>query len=350
MENTKREKSRASKKAERPAFNLMKRHNNLFNKIVTMDNLRLAFCKASKGKHDYRQVIEVERDLDNKLFEIQRMLLEGTFSTSAYKIRKIYEPKERIIYVLPFFPDRIVQHAIMNIVAPIWDSMFIYDSFSCRKNKGQHAASNRIMQFIGGKDDLYCLHCDISKFFPSINHDIMMKLIVHKIKDKRVLLLLKDIVYSIKGGVNAPIGNLTSQWLGNLYMHKVDLWIKQTYHIKKYVRYCDDFIIIHKDKKLLQHIRKELPVFLRENLKLHLSKCTLYPVNEIDFIGYRHFINRYILIRKRTKRRMKRTIQSLKCHGANNPEAIKSSIDGWLVHANSYNLRRVMYEGSSKDT
>ena len=182
MENTKREGSRASRYAERPAFNfILKRHNNLFQKIVTMDNIRLAFKKAARGKHRYTQVREVEQDLDNKLLEIQRMLIEGTFRTSKYKIRKIYEPKERTIYVLPFFPDRIVQHAIMNIVAPIWDKIFIHDSFSCRKNKGQHAASKKLMKFIGGKKDLYCLHCDISKFFPSINHDIMMHIIRRKI-------------------------------------------------------------------------------------------------------------------------------------------------------------------------
>lgn len=326
-------------------FFSMKRHGNLFEQVVTMDNLRLAFYKAARGKHWQEQVQEVEQDLDNKLREIQQMLINKTFKTSKYKTKIIHEPKERIIYVLPFFPDRIVQHAIINVLEPIWSNLMLFDSYACRKGKGQHRASRRLMEFIGGNPDLFCLQGDISKFFPSMNHAIIKAILKRKIKDKDLLWLLFDIIDSIDGDCNVPIGNLLSQWLGNLYLNELDTYIKQHWRIKCYIRYCDDFLIIHADKALLNQIKAELPTFLADKLKLRLSKLELYPVTHgIDFIGYRHFPARYVLVRKRTVKRMRKTLKHYRGDNSEKANAVRCSINGWLLAANTYNLRQKIKE------
>lgn len=126
----------------------MKRHNNLFDKIVDKDNLLLAYKKAKKHKNWQQKVIRVEKDLDNLIEGLRLSLINGTYKTAEYRTKKIYEPKERTIYVLPFYPDRIVHHAIMNILEPIWDNLFISDSYACRKNKGQHKGSQKCMEFV----------------------------------------------------------------------------------------------------------------------------------------------------------------------------------------------------------
>ena len=126
----------------------MKRHSDLWKEIITHENISLAFDKARKGKSKYSEVKKIERKRDYYLKEIQIMLENQTFQTSAYKIKKVYEPKERDIYVLPFYPDRIIQHCLMNVIEPIWDKLFIHDSYACRKGKGQHKASQRLMHFI----------------------------------------------------------------------------------------------------------------------------------------------------------------------------------------------------------
>jgi retron-type reverse transcriptase len=158
----------------------MKRYSNLWEKIITPENISLAFDKAKKGKSKYYEVRKIEQNKDFYLEEIKMMLENQTFKTSPYKIKKIYEPKERDIYVLPFYPDRIVQHCLMNIIEPIWDNLFIHDSYACRKGKGQHKASQRLMHFIRKSRYKFYLQGDIKKFYPSINHDLMKNIIRKK--------------------------------------------------------------------------------------------------------------------------------------------------------------------------
>ena len=200
----------------------MKRHNNLFDKIVDKDNLLLAYKKAKKHKNWQQKVIRVEKDLDNLIEGLRLSLINGTYKTAEYRTKKIYEPKERTIYVLPFYPDRIVHHAIMNILEPIWDNLFISDSYACRNGKGQHKGSQKCMEFV--RKNKYCLKCDISKFYPSINHEILKLIIRKKIKCKRTLNLLDTIIDSIDGETNIPIGNYLSQWFGNLYLNELDMF------------------------------------------------------------------------------------------------------------------------------
>lgn len=331
----------------------MRRHGSLFARIVDLDNLRDAYRKARRGKTWQRQIREFDSDVEGKLLEIQRSLVQQTFRISPYQTRIVCEPKKREIYVLPFV-DRVVQHALMNIVEPIWEGLFIADSYACRKGKGVHAGSRRTMEFV--RCNRYCLKCDISKFYPSIDHDILFAIIQKKIKCPGALWLLRDIVYSAGGGKNAPIGNYTSQWFGNLYLNELDQHVKHIWRVTDYVRYCDDFVFFHDDKSFLATIKKNLAQFLSEKLLLSMSACELFPVSQgVDFLGYRHFRD-YLLVRKRTAKRMMRRVRRLPDLLAKDRitrDQLRSSlasIEGWLRWANAHNLARKLGIQGLRDT
>lgn len=320
----------------------MRRHGNLFEKIVDINNLHLAYANARRGKTWQRQVKAFDKDVDNNLCAIQKSLIDKTYRTSTYKTETIYEPKQRVIYKLPFAPDRIVQHALMNVIEPIWEGLFVNDSYACRKGRGIHMGSRRTMEFLRQND--YCLKGDVSKFYPSIRHDILLEIIERKIKCKDTLWLLRDIIYSIGGGQNAPIGNYTSQWFGNLYLNELDQFIKHRYKVKHYIRYCDDFVLFHKDKSFLNEMKHVIKSFLHDRLGLALSKCEVFPVTHgVDFLGYRHFRD-YILLRKSSAKRVIRRLKTLPAllqQGKITADQFRSSIastEGWMKWANTHNL------------
>ena len=320
----------------------MKRHGNLFDKIVDIENLKLATYNAKKGKRRKICVKEFEKNEEENILKLQKSLIRGEFKTSEYKTKQIYEPKERTIYILPFYPDRIVQHAIMNVLEPIWDGIMIDTSYACRKNKGQHAGSKKCMDYVRKYD--YCFKADIKKFYPSIKHDLLYDIIQKKIKCKRTLNLLKDIIYSIEGGQNVPIGNYVSQWFGNLFLNELDMMIKHKLKCKAYIRYCDDFVLFSNSKKELNFWRTQIEHFLNQELSLIFSKKAIFPVSQgVDFLGYVHFDN-YILLRKSTKKRLKRKLNKVlvelkrKRINFNQFRSCIFSYLGWLKHANTYNL------------
>lgn len=322
----------------------MKRHGNLFPQIADPANIYKAYTKARKGKRWQDTVQRFERSLNSNIAAIHAALTDKTFTTSSYTQKTIHEPKERIIYKLPFNQDRIIQHALMNILEPIWDALMIHDSYSCRTGKGIHAGSRRTMEFIRKTKHGYCLKMDVRKFYPSINHDLMFNIVKQKIKCKDTLWLLHDIIYSFGGGYNIPIGNYTSQWLGNLYMNELDQHLKHEYHVKNYVRYCDDVIILHEDKAYLHEIAEASTEFLSDRLDMQWGKCDVFPVSHgIDFLGYRHFPEK-ILLRKSTAKRVKHRLNrlpSLLDRNEITQDQYRSSIAstmGWLKHANAHNL------------
>ncbi len=191
----------------------------------------------------------------------------------------------------------------------------------------------------------YCLKCDISKFYPSIVHDILFAILQKKIKCKPTLELLENIVYSVSGGKNVPIGNYTSQWLGNLYLNELDMFVRHTLKVRGYLRYCDDFCLFSDDKKELQRWRQEIGQFLWTALALKYSKDAVFPVTQgVDFLGYRHFPNK-ILVRKSTAKRIKRRMAALPGQykaGKITLEKYRSvvaSIKGWLRWANTHHLQ-----------
>jgi retron-type reverse transcriptase len=329
-----------------PLLRKMRRHGNLWQEIISSENIQTAYKKSILGKSKRRNVKRFNKNKETKLEEIQKSLIEKTFTTSKYIEKTIYEPKKRIIYVLPFAPDRIVQHALMNIVEPIWEKLFISDSYACIIGKGIHKGSNRTMQYI--RRNKYCLKCDVSKFYPSVDQEILFNIIKKKIKCPDTLWLTGDIIHSYPGGKNVPIGNYTSQWFGNLYLNELDNFVKVNLQARyghiDYIRYCDDFCLYHDDKKNLHDCAKRIQEFLREKLLLKLSKCDVFPVTRgVDFLGYRHFDN-YILLRKSTMKRVRRRMLRLPlkyAQGRITAEQFRSSVGstwGWLKHANSHNL------------
>lgn len=321
---------------------MVKKVKNVWHKIVDDANIEWAYRKAKKGKSKYNAVRYIEAHKEECLKQVKQLLVEGNFTTGEYKLKIIKEPKEREIFVLPFFPDRIVQHAIINVLEPIFVKLFIKDSYACIDGRGIHKGSLRIMEFV--RKNKYCLKMDIRKFYPSINHNILMRILERKIGDKKLLCLLEDIVRSIPGETNVPIGNLTSQWFGNLYMNELDTFIKHKLKIKCYLRYCDDFALFSNDKKQLNEAKHQIIKFLNEELKLTLSKCDLFQTSQgVDFLGYRHF-RKYILIRKSTVKRVKKRLVKVKkayLEGRMPHDKFRSvvaSTDGWFKWANSHNL------------
>ena len=321
----------------------MKRTGNLWDKIISKENLYIAYRKARRGKAWQKKVKRIDDRTSYFLGKLHNILADGRYHTSSYKTKVIYEPKMRTIYILPFYPDRIIHHAIMNVLEPIWDKLFIEHSYACRLGKGQHKGSKYCMSLV--RKYKYCLKCDISKFYPSINHQIMKTIIRKKIKDERLLKLLDEIIDSIEGNTNVPIGNYLSQWFGNLYLNELDMLIKHHYHFKAYLRYCDDFLLFSDDKEELHKIAAELKVFLADKLKLKMSKCDVFPTTRgVDFLGYRHFPQGYILVRKATAKRMKKRMRGVlwnyKHHKITKIQALSqiASTEGWLKHANTYNF------------
>lgn len=323
----------------------MKRIGNLWEEITRMENLADAFRLASRGKHWQNKVCHVEEHLDEYLNKLKVMLDSGEYHTSRYRTKTIWEPKKRVIYILPFYPDRIAHHAVMNILEPYWDSAFFFDSYACRKEKGQHVASRRCTDWT--RKFKYVLKCDVSKFYPSVDHAVLKMLIRRKLKDKKLLAFLDEVIDSANKcpgsvlGKNVPIGNYLSQWFGNLYLNELDAYVKQELHVRPYERYCDDFLLFSDDKSKLHEWSENVENFLGSRLKLVLSKCDIFPVSQgIDFLGYRHFPD-HILVRKSTAKKMKRRISLIRRKielGSVNWKTAQGQVAstmGWMGHANS---------------
>lgn len=322
---------------------MVRKYKNLWSEIISDENLELAYRKAKLGKSSYKAVIKFDKNKEQNMKELKELLVTKKFKTSRYLQKTIYEPKERIIYVLPFKYDRIVQHALINVLAPILTKMFIKNTFACIEDRGLHKGSILTKQYV--RNYKYCLKCDIRKFYPSINHDILYGMFERKFKDKEMLWLLHNIIYSFEGETNVPIGNLTSQWFGNFYMTPLDRYVTETLGIKAYLRYCDDFCLFSNDKAELNKAKKLIEEFLRDKLKLKMSKCDLFQTSQgVDFLGYRHFRG-YLLLRMRTAKRVKKRLPALEKkfrEGKISQDRFRSCIEstyGWVKWANTHNFQ-----------
>jgi RNA-directed DNA polymerase len=310
----------------------MKRIKNVYEQVYSIFNLEEAETIARKGKKHQYGVIQHMKNSESNLRCLQLMLQEKTYKTSGYTSFKIYEPKEREVFRLPFFPDRITHHAIMNVLEPMFVSTFTADTYSCIKGRGIHSAATKIKHCL--KDvsaTKYCLKLDITKFYPSVDHDILKYLLRKKIKDKDLLWLLDEIIDSANG---LPIGNYLSQYFANFYLTYFDHWLKEVLKIKYYFRYADDIIILSDDKPSLHKLLFEIKTYLQVNLKLIVKgNYQIFPVDarSIDFVGYR-FYHTHTLIRKRIKQNFARMLVKRK----NN--ASIASYYGWAKHANSKQL------------
>lgn len=321
----------------------MKTYKHLWEKFITEENFELAYKNAIKCKSKQQQIIKFKKNEKENLNNIRQSVINEEFFTSPYRHKKIFEPKERDIYILPFTPDRIIQHAVINILKPIFTSLFIENTFSCIDNRGQIKASLKCSEYV--RKYKYCLKCDIKKFYPSINHDILSQKLHRIIKDKKFMRIIDNIIYSFPGENNCPIGSFTSQWFGNFYLSFLDNFVLHTLRCGAYERYCDDFMLFSNDKSFLNECRDKISDFL-VSLKLIFSKSVLFNTKQgVDFCGYRHF-GKYVLMRKSTVKRTKKKFNIIRGIENYDKEKLKQQIAsaiGWMIHSNSYNLRNSMH-------
>lgn len=323
----------------------MKTWSDLWQPFISEENFNLAYLSAKKGKSRQKQVQTFELNPAARLSELRQSIINGTYHTSRYRKMIIFEPKKRIIYILPF-EDRIEQHAIVNVLKPYYERYFITDSYACVEGRGQQAAVQRCMQAL--RRNTFCFEGDIHHFYPSIWHDKLFEQYKAKISDTKFLSVLEDNIYSFPDKRNVPIGNLTSIWHGNFHLTQLDLFVKHELKIRDYLRYCDNFWLFGDDKKYLHECRKRIEEFLSEKMGLEYSKANVFNVKQgIDCLGYRLFDN-YILIRKRTAKRMQKKVALLgERYEAGDItidelRSILDSISGWLSHANAYHFSQKM--------
>ena len=316
----------------------MKRYGNLFEQVISVENLKLADEKARKGKLKTYGVRVHDKNREANILALHEALKNHTFHTSKYDVFKVYEPKERIIYRLPYYPDRIVHHAIMNILKPIWTKIFITHTYSCIEGRGIGACRKKVQQRIrshrGGP--LYCLKYDIRKFYPSIDHAILKQIIRKKIKDPDLLWLLDDIIDSEAG---VPIGNYLSQFLANLFLSYLDHVIKEVWHVKNYDRYADDEVILGESKEELHALQKKIAEYLKSELGLEMKdNWQIFKVaadhrdksgRGVDFVGFVFYRNE-TRIRKQIKVNFCRKCAQLNKHPELTDREYKMRIASWL--------------------
>jgi RNA-directed DNA polymerase len=310
----------------------MKRINNLYSKICSIENLELADKKASKGKAKQPGVIDHERNRAANIEKLHEMLKGKTYRTSEYTTFTIYEPKERLIFRLPYYPDRITHHAIMNVLESVFVASFTANTYSCIKKRGIHAAANAVKRALNDVENTqYCLKLDIRKFYPSVDHVILKQLLRRKIKDNDLLWLLDEIIDSTEG---LPIGNYLSQYLANYYLSYFDHWLKENKRIRYYFRYADDIVILASNKPELHQILADIKEYFAKRLNLEVKhNYQIFPTDArgIDFVGY-VFRHTHTRLRKSIKQDFARML-------AKNPNAQSiASYAGWAVHCNSINL------------
>lgn len=308
----------------------MKRIGNIYGKIISIENLMLADEKAQKGKSKQYGVQVHNKDREANIQKLRQMLLNKEYKTSEYDIFKVYEPKEREVYRLPYFPDRITHHAIMNVLEPIFVAVFTADSYSCIKGKGIHACSYDLRKSLKQSETAYCLKLDVTKFYPSVDHDILKSLLRKKFKDVDLLWLLDEIIDSAPG---LPIGNYLSQYLANFYLTYFDHWMKEEKRVKHYFRYADDLVILSNSKTHLHDLLNDIKIYLKAKLNLHVKENhRVFPVTEgIDFVGYVHYPT-HTLLRKSIKQNFARKMKK------NPTQETVASYHGWAKHANTKNL------------
>lgn len=286
----------------------------------------------------------VNKDPDYYLKQIQASLINKTYQTSDYDIFTIIDKgKEREIYKLPYYPDRIVHWAIMLRIEDIFVNTFIRDTYASIPKRGIHDGLKRLHAAMEDKQATkYCLKIDIKKFFPNINHTILKNLLRRKIKDPDLLWLLDEVIDSIEGDRGIPIGNYLSQYFANFYLAYFDHWAKEGLGIKYYFRYMDDIVILSNSKERLRSILNQMRVYLREELNLEIkSNWQIFPtrVRGVDFLGYRSFGD-YTLLRKSTAKNLKRKMRKISKRNTVASGDISSimSYKGWLKWCNAYNL------------
>lgn len=333
-----RERERESRKNRRTG--------HIFNSIISVENLLVAWQEFLNGKRKRKDVAEFSLHILDHIVSLHQDLARRTYHHGSYQAFWVNDSKPRDIHKASV-RDRLLHHALYRVLYTFFDRKFIFDSYSCRKNKGTHHAINRFRMF-GRKVTSNYTHVawvvkgDIRKFFASIDHNVLIAILRKYIDDANTLWLLEEIIHSFSIDTTSkglPLGNLTSQLLINIYMNEFDQFVKRTLKIANYIRYADDFVIFHTSKSYLTALIPQLQLYLHDELKLtlHPDKLFIKPLSAgIDFLGWVHFPYHRVL-RTSTKRRMFTKLRQ------NHSRASLASYVGMLSHGNTYKLLLRLY-------
>ena len=318
-----------------------------YDSIISVENLLGAWREFIRGKRQRKDVQIFQMNLMDNILQLHGDLKNKTYEHGVYQAFNVSDPKPRNIHKATV-RDRLLHHALYRYLYPLYDQTFVADSYSCRNGKGTHRALDRFADFsrqasVNHTQTVWVLKCDVRKFFASIDHEILLVLLNKRITDVDTLGLLSTIIRSFetKPGKGLPLGNLTSQLLVNIYMDMFDQWIKRDMKVMHYIRYADDFVILHQDRKYLLKIVRYIVLFLRRelSLELHPDKVSITTfASGVDFLGWVHFPHERVL-RTSTKRRVLR--------GLNNTEsnpAVVQSYQGLLAHGDTHGLLRIAKE------
>jgi len=345
----------------------MKTHAKLYAAICAFENLLDAAKKAQKGKRRQNNVSRFNVNLENELITLRRELLEKIYQPGSYHEFLIYEPKKRTISAAPY-RDRVVHHALCNVVAPLFERTFIFDSYANRLGKGTHQAILRYRDF--SRKNRYALKCDVKKYFPSIDHEILKAEIRRTIACPDTLWLIDriidgsneqepvlhyfpgdDLFTPAERRKGLPIGNLTSQFFANVYLNRLDHFIKEVLRCPFYLRYVDDSVVLGNDKHQLREVKEEIEKYMVSlRLRLHEHKCQIRRVEDgVTFLGFRVFPHFLLLPRDnvvRARRRLRRLQTQYAARNLSQHEVMRS-VHGWLGHAgfgDTYRLREKLFE------
>ncbi len=331
-----------------------KRINNIYDEALTFSKIKDAYKRTSKRKKKTKDSIEFEMYLEDNIIDIYRKLKSETYEVGNYKSFKIYEPKERLIYCLPFY-DRVVQQLYVHeYIMPYMIPKFIDTSYACIPKRGLHACIDKLQEYMNivvkKWENPYFLKYDIAKFFYSIDRQILYEIMEKNYKDKKFLRLTKKFIEFVteeeyEEGKGLPIGNYTSQYFANIYMNELDKYIKEELKVKYYIRFMDDGILLVESKEQAKELLNKIQKFLEKNLKLQLNKKTTYmPVKRgCIYCGYRVFLE-YRLIKRqninRVKKRIKRwnKLWEKKEYQFEKWNQSFCAWKGYAKHANSYRL------------
>lgn len=332
----------------------MKRIGNLYPDICTFQNLYQSAKQAQRGKRYKPNVLVFNYCLETELLQLLRELQDKSYCPGEYRTFHLTSPKSRLISAAPY-RDRIVHHALCNVIVPIFDRTFIHRSYANRKGFGTHKALRQFIQY--SRCYKYILQCDIKKYFPSIDHLILKELIYRKIKCKDTLWLIDLIINNSNqqdpsieyfAGDNLltpivrrkglPIGNLTSQFFSNIYLNGLDHFILETLKIPYYLRYVDDFALFSNAKSLLQDARVNIEQYLEQvRLKIHPIKSQLFETRHgASFLGFRVLPNQ-IRVRSNNLQRGRRRLKHLTDdyqQGKITLEQVNQSLQSWIAHLN----------------
>jgi retron-type reverse transcriptase len=344
----------------------MKRYGNLYHQIVNFENLLMAARRAQKGKRFRDNVLEFNYQLEAELIKLQQELIEQTYQPGAYRTFHLIDLKTRLISAAPY-RDRVVHHALCNIIVPIFERTFIHDSYANRIGFGTHKALRKFTQL--ARSHRYVLQCDIKKYFPSIDRDILKQLIRRKIKCRDTLWLIDtiidsgneqepvveyfpgdDILTPVTRKKGLPIGNLTSQFLANVMLNPFDHFVKEELKISQYVRYVDDFALFSNNRSILVKARPSIEEYLGTlRLKIHPIKSQLFETKiGATFLGFRIFPHQ-IRVKNSNLHRARRRLKQLQADYATGNiewQDVKQSLNSWvahLEHGNTWQLRQQIF-------